>query len=328
MGSLLVIIILAVILFILVRSPFEQATPTCPLSQEQRAWIERTINRLISIYGKARFLNTRTLLPDDQGFPHPYTNSEEFATQVFEKICAIMDIDPDNIDLEFGETEIDLDASSDEYGSRYIPGSYTPEYDQLVTLNLDLVYGFEQLVAVVAHELSHVSLDREVPEEIDHSEDDYEATVDIVSIFLGFGLFMARVNTAYFSLNRSMNLGYLSPPVICYALAFISWKRREDISTWKRYLSEDTITLITISSHAIQEAHRQTSLSHTESGAQATNRSATLPHVEHMLHQAMTQELSPPSRHDVPQIEQLWEEAKARKQNMTDVKRQDEIKKS
>ena len=309
-------IIVFVCLFILIiiifaRNPFKHAAQICEIPHKQRVWIEKTVINLINIYGKEQFLQTRTLLPDYSGFPSPYNATETFAAQVFEAICVIMKLDPDDIDLEFGEAEVMSEDFSDNEGIRYVPGTYTPDYDQIVTLDLNLIHGFDYLVAVIAHELSHVSLDREVLEEIDHSQDDYEATVDIVSIFLGFGLFTARVNSLPIFFNRRINLGYLSLPIICYTLAFIAWKRQEDISAWERYLGKDVIASIISSLQTIEKTHSQQSNQKIEK--QAQKRVNAFLNADQMLDHAMAQNLRTiSSTQQIPQIERMIEEAKLR----------------
>ena len=315
MGGLLVVVILIIIVVALVKNPFTQS---CPVSEEERRWIERTITRLIKLYGKERFFKTRMFLPDYAGFPRPYANTEGYATAVFEEICAIMDIDTDDVDLEFGEAspDGDMDVFDDDMPYRQVPGFYTPAFDQVVTLNLRLLQGFDRLVAVTAHELSHVSLDRTVLEEVDHSESDYEATIDVVSVFHGFGLFMARLNSGSSLSGIQTRLGYLALPGICYALAFIAWKRREDISVWKEHLPHDVNALMTRSFKAIQDAHQSARTSPIKKDKKTKSEPLDVrPHVDQMLNQAMAQSQSSVSLpNDTPQIDQMLRKAQTQQQ--------------
>lgn len=325
MGGLLIVVIFIIIVVALVKNPFTQS---CPVPEEERRWIERTITRFITLYGKERFFKTRMLLPNYAGFPRPYTNTEGYATAVFEEICAIMDIDPDDVDLEFGNADPDgdMDVFDDDMSHRQVPGFYTPEFDQVVTLNLRLLQGFDRLVAVTAHELSHVSLDRIVLEEIDHSEHDYEATIDVVSVFHGFGLFMARLNSGSSLSGIQTRLGYLALPGICYALAFIAWKRREDISGWKEHLPHDVNTLVTRSFKAIQDAHQSERTPSIKKGTTPTSEPLDVHlHVDQMLNQAMAQSLSAVSLpNDTPQIDQMLRKAQEQQQHTSPQKLSDE----
>jgi hypothetical protein len=97
------------------------------------------------------------------------------------------------------------------------------------------------LVAVIVHEIGHIILLR--PGLIKRDEPDMEPLNDLLTIFLGFGIFTA--NSAFqfsqYTNNESQGwssrrLGYLSEPMLGYALARFAYERDEQKPDWASFV--------------------------------------------------------------------------------------------
>ncbi len=98
------------------------------------------------------------------------------------------------------------------------------------------------LVATLAHELGHILLLR--PGLVDRTDPDMEPLNDLLTIFLGFGIFTANSafrfeqHTDYRSQGWSTRrLGCLSEEQLGYALARFAFERGENKPAWVSFLS-------------------------------------------------------------------------------------------
>ena len=98
------------------------------------------------------------------------------------------------------------------------------------------------LVGTLAHELGHVILLR--PELVGRDEPDMEPLNDLLTVFLGFGIFSANSafrfeqHTDNYSQGWSTRrLGYLSEELFGYALARFTLERGEAKPEWRSFLS-------------------------------------------------------------------------------------------
>jgi hypothetical protein len=98
------------------------------------------------------------------------------------------------------------------------------------------------LVATLAHELGHIILLR--PGLVPRDDPDMEPMNDLLTVFLGFGIFSA--NSAFhfkqYTTDRAQGWsagrsGYLSEELFGYALARFAFERREAKPAWRKYLS-------------------------------------------------------------------------------------------
>jgi hypothetical protein len=103
------------------------------------------------------------------------------------------------------------------------------------------------LVAVIAHELGHIILLR--PGLVDRAEPDMEPLTDLLTVFLGFGIFTANAAFRFeqhqdgrsqgWSARRQ---GYLSEEEFGYALARFAYERGEMKPAWVSFLSTNVKT--------------------------------------------------------------------------------------
>jgi hypothetical protein len=94
-----------------------------------------------------------------------------------------------------------------------------------------------RLIATVAHELGHVRLLDEGRITADRA--DHEPLTDLLTVYLGLGIFTANARFDYRQDNQrqtTSNLGYLTEPMFGYALACHAWLRNESRPDWLRHV--------------------------------------------------------------------------------------------
>ncbi len=165
---------------------------------------------------------------------------------MFHRIAARMHVNP-------AEAEVALFASEDDLTNSLVPfyssrgsgaaGLYHHEPSSKQRISIDEFQMKDpMLVAVIAHELEHVILLR--PELVDQEEADMELLNDLLTVFLGFGIFTA--NAAFrFEQHQdarsqgwsARRLGCLSEEQFGYALARFAYEREDAKPKWSSLLS-------------------------------------------------------------------------------------------
>lgn len=204
----------------------------CPVSLEERVWLERRMCWLRDGLGAKRLNSAVMQFPGD--FPEIQTLDAQAIERLFDRLCNIMEI-RQKVQLEFVP---DDPLASD-------AGSYEVIEDVgVIRVRESTASDGVKLVAVLAHELAHAILLGE--NYLDGTEPDMEPLTDLATVFLGLGAFGANAclqesfqknAVAYsWSMNR---LGYLNSVQFGYALALFCWLRREQPGEWARKLRPD-----------------------------------------------------------------------------------------
>ena len=205
---------------------------------------------LLEEFGCDAFRAVTVVLPTDEFFPDEYAADEDDVWSLVQRVCDYMDVDPDLIELEFFD---------DQYGELHRIGCLESSHDGaiglykkrkgkfLVSLATSQLADPMSLVATIAHELGHVRLLGE--ERVDADFEDHEPLTDLLTVFLGLGVFTA--NSA-FSFQQWTNTssqgwqterrGYLSEEMFGYALALFALMRGEHNPAWSRYLGGSVTT--------------------------------------------------------------------------------------
>ena len=229
-------------------------SPKLPVTEEERQWVDEGFRRLQKMLGRRRLLDAEVILPTAEYFPNPYDKSSASAEALFQRVCGYMRVDRSGIELHIfpDETE-DLrkilpywhgnsggcagfyshDPADDDAGN---------EARMLVALRSTQLKDPLSLVATMAHELGHVILlggGLMNPKTSDH-----EPMTDLLTVFLGFGVFNANSAGRFkqyqderrygWSMQR---LGYLAEEVYGYALAKFASERGEERPAWEKHLS-------------------------------------------------------------------------------------------
>jgi hypothetical protein len=219
------------------------------LDEQQKEWIEKSLQWLLKEFGENYFLKHQTILPEPSFFPDKYQGTEACVAKLVERVCSYMDVNPSLIEVEFF-------CDRDETGAKYrlggeeqhsgAAGLYFSETSQKmrkkIAVNVSQFKNPTKLVATVAHELGHVILLG--GRKISHDDKDHEYLTDLITVFLGLGIFTA--NSAFqFSQWQdhshqgwsTSRLGYMSEEMFAYSLAAYAWMRGETNPKWSRYLA-------------------------------------------------------------------------------------------
>jgi hypothetical protein len=225
---------------------FGLTKPKLPISTEQQQWVDASMLRLGSLLGADRMLEATVVLPTPEHFPDPYDYSESSMKALFLRVAHAMQVDPAEIDLT-------LFTSEDEVTRQLVPNysgrssgagglySHDPTAKSSISVHENKLKDPTALVAVLAHELGHIILLR--PGLVQRDEPDMEPLNDLLTVFLGLGIFTA--NSAFrfeqFSNDRTQGwstqrLGYLSEELFGFALARFAYERQEARPAWPSFL--------------------------------------------------------------------------------------------
>jgi hypothetical protein len=218
-----------------------------PISDEDQGWVDAAFCRLGTLLGWQRMMMARVALPTAEDFPDEYDASEEAARAIFRRVARSMDADADQAELLLFEdavesTRLSMPLAS---GKDSAPGGLyiDPQNGRkLIAIHERQLKDPMALVAVLAHEIGHLILLGGGL--VDRDSQDMEELNDLLTVFLGFGVFNANVafrfsqytevQTQGWSMRR---LGYLPEQVWGYALARFAFERNERSPEWSRYLS-------------------------------------------------------------------------------------------
>ena len=202
------------------------------------------------MFGRDYFLSRRVILPLPEFFPDRYAPNEEALGKLIARVCGYMDVDFNRIEYHvYSENEHDdikKHFSSWQSASSGAAGKYFGKDGESEKFHI----GIDKrklsqpmgLVATIAHELGHVVLLGDG--RISRDEKDHEPLTDLVTVFLGMGIFTANAAFQFGQWNDSTHqgwqfsqLGYLTQPVFGYALAACAWMRGETKVSWESLLS-------------------------------------------------------------------------------------------
>ncbi len=220
-----------------------------PLDYEGRKYFEKNLLWLMAQFPEPAIEKRKIITPTNEDFPIKWQGSEENAQSLLDIICTQMQIDTSDIALHFFERPSkefylngDVLFAQNEPDVEEAAGLYHPEKIQgknIIEIDSSLLKNPQQLIAVMAHELSHFKLLGQLQMEVND-----EMLTDLATVFFGFGIFNA--NSAFQFINEYDRwghdaLGYLQIEEWAYALALFAFIRHEDEPIWKKYLNS-TIT--------------------------------------------------------------------------------------
>jgi hypothetical protein len=193
-------------------------------------------------FGWHRLQSAHVVLPTPEFFPDPYAGTPEDAQVMLDRVCGYMDIPPETVELSLYQDRNPVHEGDWRQGTA---GLYHEEAGRfriwVEVSNLGDPLG---LVGTMAHELGHVHLlghGRITPDVEDH-----EPLTDLLTVFLGLGIFSANAvihehywhagEVSGWSMGRR---GYLGMPMYGYALALFAWARGEKKPPWSKELRLD-----------------------------------------------------------------------------------------
>jgi Flp pilus assembly protein TadD len=225
---------------------FRRSLPQCPIPEGDRLWIERRLTWLCDQFGRERLQFGTIALPTADFFPETYEPTEEGVQTLLRRVCDYMGIDRGRVSLAFFSQRKPVAFNTELVDSRGGAAGIYDEQSGRITIWLEMANLDDpfNVVATLAHELGHAHLlgDRRLT----GHEPDHEPLTDLVTVFLGLGIFTANAvlrdrswsggGWTGFQIQRQ---GYLTAPLFGYALAWCAWCRREEPVTWRKYLRPD-----------------------------------------------------------------------------------------
>ncbi|MFT3934880.1 MAG: hypothetical protein QM726_14745 [Chitinophagaceae bacterium] len=220
----------------------------CPVDNETRQWLEASINLLFDIFKRDRLHEKKVMIPHHSDFPIRYDGTELSALESLKIVCRQMDIPYDEIKIDFFTDGVsELDTGSPLNGGRIFLSSegdkntaglyFGRDTDGLfhIALERKKLNLPENMVATLAHELSHVKLLGE--NRIDEND---EKLTDLTTILFGMGIFNANSAFQTYTTIDShgwRKMGYLTQMEWGYALALVEYKKKQKDQAWLKYLS-------------------------------------------------------------------------------------------
>jgi hypothetical protein len=228
---------------------FGLTKPRLPVTAEKQHWIDESFRRLASLVGAQRLLKATVVLPTPEHFPDPYDRSEESLQAMFRRVAEKMQMDSAEIDVTLYASGADITSSLTPFHSGTVSAAaglyhHNPADRPQISINESQLKDPMALVATLVHELGHVMLLR--PGLVQRDDPDMEPLNDLLTIFLGFGIFTA--NSAFRFEQHQDNtsqgwstrrLGYLSEEQLGYALARFAYERGDAKPAWKSFLSSN-----------------------------------------------------------------------------------------
>jgi hypothetical protein len=232
-------------------------TPKLPIGEDERRWLDEGFRRLEKLVGRHRMLEAKVVEPTAEDFPDPYDRSPDAVEKLFLRVCNYMRVDRDSVELEIFQDETEelieiLPHWRGDGGTR-AAGFYLHASEQdrandggcgrmVVAIRSTSLRDPMSLVATVAHELGHVILLG--GKLMDPKPPDYEPLTDLLTVFLGLGIFTANSACRFkqYQTDRRIGwsmsrLGYLTERMFGYALAKFAVERDDDNAKWAGHLS-------------------------------------------------------------------------------------------
>jgi hypothetical protein len=206
----------------------------CPIGVQEKTWVEYRLQWLADRLSVDRMKSAPVVLPNETFFPIEFEQTPACALAYKNIVSKLMSIEPGDCQFEVCEPE-QLPASS----AHYEPG----DFPTIRISSLEMEDPFS-LVSTLAQQLSHHIL---IGGKLLSTDDsDHECVADLLTVFLGFGVFSANSTiretnwseggASGWSMGRR---GYLSSQTIGYALALWATARGESNPDWSKPLRPD-----------------------------------------------------------------------------------------
>jgi hypothetical protein len=211
--------------------------PKCPLDTWEKTWIERRMRWLADQLGIDRLLHAKVIEPSEDLFaPLFSTDMRNGIHQLLDHLCGYMGVLPTKISLEIVSDEQMPEAS----------GLYEHGERSIISVAVSQLLDPVRLVATLIHELAHeVLLGGGF---LTVSVGDHEHLTDLLTVFLGTGIFLANATLRDFSSRGWQTIsrqGYLSAREFGYAFALFAFLRGETEPSWAEHLRPDAQTPMT-----------------------------------------------------------------------------------
>jgi hypothetical protein len=183
--------------------------------------------------------------------PNPYSGTLKQIAMLAVRAAIAMSVESSELGVEVFERRGDTAGTRRTVGHYYVKGG-----QPVIGLYAAEAADLHLLTAIIAHELGHVRLLGEG--RITTSRKDHERLTDLLTVYLGFGVFTANAALRYAKTTRGWTagpvgylderrlnaarddgysrLGYLTEAEFGYAMACHAWLRRETRPAWADHL--------------------------------------------------------------------------------------------
>ncbi len=228
---------------------FKKRDPNfCPVPEDVRLWIEDGVLFLLGIFNEEKIKNRKILTPHINDFPITFNSDEQTAFDVLKIVSKQMEVDVNEIELEFYEDGLTEISSGHFMGQPLYLGSYEDSKESaglysgkqengkyLISLERRNLLEPDNMIATLAHEIAHIKLLGE-----NKMDDNDEELTDLTTVIFGLGIFNA--NTSFqtfkgFEMNGWSKAGYLKQMEWGYALALLAHIREEKDPNWISFLT-------------------------------------------------------------------------------------------
>ncbi|RMG30676.1 MAG: tetratricopeptide repeat protein [Bacteroidetes bacterium] len=221
-----------------------------PITTEDQAWLDSNFQWLLQEFGTDRFLAMPMRLYHPDFFPEHFSFQDGNQSFIYyvDKVCGWMEVEPERITpvlVKAGELEVPALGAYQRYMN------YQDQRQKYrIHISQDLLKQVPQLIAILAHEISHVKLMGEGRVAAD--EEDHEFLTDLCAVYWGFGALSANdafssraryvpgSGEMHWSLSAS---GYLPLEMWAYALALFAYLQQDTRPAWARFLSREVYPL-------------------------------------------------------------------------------------
>jgi hypothetical protein len=209
------------------------------LDAETKEWIDARSSFLLRQFGTERIRTCSIVLPTTEFFPRNFSETEEHARAMLDRLCGFLGINPQTVELA-----VFYEGRRPDGGATSL-GVYEPHGDHFrIWVEESQLHEPLDLAATMIHELCHVHL-------LGHGRltedaDDHEPLTDLLTVFLGLGVITANATLRDVSWRDGgmegwhiSTRGYFTMQMYGYALALFSQVRDEYAPTWSKHLRPD-----------------------------------------------------------------------------------------
>jgi hypothetical protein len=225
------------------------------VTPEDKAWIEEAFCWFEAQYSREYLKEVPILAPIKRLFPVNYTGTLENAHELVAQVAHYMYIDDADIKVSFFNSQgVDLGSGLTTTSTlaieKFVQGAagyfqHIGHREFEISLDTALLGNSTNLIAVIAHELSHLVLLGD-----GRLEENDEFLTDLNCIAMGFGVFTCnsiftfeRISNQQWEGWRAQRSGYIPEEVATYALALMAhYQGKEDIS-WSQYLKPSPLKM-------------------------------------------------------------------------------------
>ncbi|MGA2497728.1 MAG: hypothetical protein ABSH20_08305 [Tepidisphaeraceae bacterium] len=242
--------------------------PSCPIAADEQQWIDFRFRWLEAQLGQDRPRKQTVVLPTPEFFPDRYDATPEDAQVMLNRVAGYMGVNPERFELFMysqgnhplltGAGGKGLAGADGLYIQQGTPGGKDPKRSR-VGLEASQLADPLRLVATLAHEIAHEILLGEG--RISSDEHDHEPLTDLLTVFVGLGVFTANATirdrgwsqglVAGWSIGRH---GYLDQHMLGYGLAKFASFRGETQPPWAKHVRPDVRVVLKDSLRFLQHA--------------------------------------------------------------------------